>query len=69
MPGDRLYDTGDGRRHPFQHLDRVRPSTITIVYDQHERELTERLTSIQHDHHHALLAATRIHLDHDSCSR
>ncbi len=41
--------------------------TITIVYDHHKRELTERLTSIQHDHHDAVLAATHIHLDHDNC--
>jgi CopG family nickel-responsive transcriptional regulator len=41
--------------------------TITIVYDHHRRELTERLTNIQHDHHVAVLAATHIHLDHDNC--
>lgn len=41
--------------------------TITIVYDHHRRELTERLTEIQHDHHDAVLAATHIHLDHDNC--
>ena len=41
--------------------------TITIVYDHHRRELTDRLTSIQHDHHGLVLAATHIHLDHDNC--
>ena len=41
--------------------------TVTIVYDHHKRELTDRLTSIQHDHHDAVLAATHIHLDHDNC--
>lgn len=41
--------------------------TVTLVYDHHKRELTERLTSIQHDHHSAVLAATHIHLDHDNC--
>lgn len=41
--------------------------TITIVYNHHKRELTDRLTSIQHDHHDAVLAATHIHLDHDNC--
>jgi CopG family nickel-responsive transcriptional regulator len=41
--------------------------TITIVYDHHKRELTDRLTSIQHDHHDAVLATTHIHLDHDNC--
>ncbi len=41
--------------------------TITIVYDHHKRELTDRLVKIQHDHHDAVLAATHIHLDHDNC--
>jgi CopG family nickel-responsive transcriptional regulator len=41
--------------------------TITLVYDHHKRELTDKLTSIQHDHHDAVLSATHIHLDHDNC--
>ena len=41
--------------------------TVTIVYDHHKRELGDRLTSIQHDHHDAVLATTHIHLDHDNC--
>jgi CopG family nickel-responsive transcriptional regulator len=41
--------------------------TITLVYDHHKRELSDRLTRIQHDHHDAVLAATHIHLDHDNC--
>ena len=41
--------------------------TITIVYDHHKRDLGDRLTTIQHDHHDMVLAATHIHLDHDNC--
>jgi CopG family nickel-responsive transcriptional regulator len=41
--------------------------TITLVYDHHKRELSDKLTSIQHDHHDAVLSATHIHLDHDNC--
>lgn len=41
--------------------------TITIVYDHHKRELVDKLTSVQHDHHDAVMAATHIHLDHDNC--
>ncbi len=41
--------------------------TITLVYDHHKRELTDKLTSIQHDHHDVVLSATHIHLDHDNC--
>jgi CopG family nickel-responsive transcriptional regulator len=41
--------------------------TITIVYDHHKRELTDRLTRIQHDFHDAVLSSMHIHLDHDNC--
>jgi len=41
--------------------------TITMVYDHHRRELTERLTGMQHEHHDAVLATMHIHLDHDKC--
>jgi len=41
--------------------------TITIVYDHHKRDLTDRLTKMQHDHHEIVLATTHIHLDHDNC--
>jgi CopG family nickel-responsive transcriptional regulator len=41
--------------------------TVTIVYDHHKRELTERLTKIQHDSHAAILSSMHVHLDHDNC--
>ncbi len=42
--------------------------TITIVYDHTRRELSQKLTRHQHEHHHAVLAATHVHLDHDLCA-
>jgi CopG family nickel-responsive transcriptional regulator len=42
--------------------------TITIVYDHNRRELSQKLTRHQHEHHHAVLAATHVHLDHDLCA-
>ena len=30
--------------------------TITIIYDHHQRELTENLNEQQHRHHHAVLS-------------
>ena len=42
--------------------------TVTIVYDHHKRELSEKLTALQHDHHHLVLASTHIHLDHHKCA-
>lgn len=41
--------------------------TITMIYNHHQRELTSRLTNIQHDYHQAILASQHIHLDHDNC--
>jgi CopG family nickel-responsive transcriptional regulator len=42
--------------------------TITIVYDHEQRELGRRLTKIQHQHHHEVVAATHIHLDEFMCA-
>jgi len=41
--------------------------TITLVYDHHVRELSERLTDIQHDHFNSVLSSLHIHLDHHNC--
>ena len=42
-------------------------ATITLVYDHHVRELTERLTEIQHDHGDFIISTLHVHLDHDHC--
>ncbi len=42
-------------------------ATISIIYDHHVRELTERLIEIQHDHGERVISATHVHLDHDHC--
>jgi len=41
--------------------------TITLVYDHHKRDLTDRLTSVQHDFHGLVLSTLHVHLDHDNC--
>ncbi|MBM4124229.1 MAG: nickel-responsive transcriptional regulator NikR [Nitrospira sp.] len=41
--------------------------TITLVYDHHVRDLTEKLTDIQHDHERLILSAMHVHLDHAHC--
>lgn len=41
--------------------------TVTLVYDHHKHDLTERLNDIQHDHCGMVLATLHIHLDHDNC--
>jgi CopG family transcriptional regulator, nickel-responsive regulator len=41
--------------------------TVTLVYDHHVRQLNQKLTAIQHDHHHSILSTLHVHLDHDNC--
>jgi CopG family nickel-responsive transcriptional regulator len=47
--------------------DREAVGTITLVYDHHTRELSRKLTGLQHRHHGAILATTHVHLDDDIC--
>ncbi len=42
-------------------------ANLSYVYNHHERELSERLTSIQHAHHDLTVSAMHAHLDHDQC--
>lgn len=41
--------------------------TLTLVYDHHVRDLTERLTELQHELGEAIRSTLHIHLDHDHC--
>jgi CopG family nickel-responsive transcriptional regulator len=40
---------------------------VTMVYDHHRRELSQRLTQLQHDHHTHVLSNLHIHLTHTDC--
>jgi len=42
-------------------------ANLSYVYNHHERELAERLTSIQHAHHELTVATMHAHLDHEQC--
>lgn len=42
-------------------------AAIIIVYDHHKRDLTNRLTHIQHEFHELVISSQHIHLDHDNC--
>ncbi len=41
--------------------------TVTIVYDHHVRELTDKLTTLQHGHHRLILSVMHVHLDEHHC--
>ena len=42
--------------------------TITVVYDHEVRELTQKLTHLQHHYHDAILATTHVHLTEELCA-
>ncbi len=42
--------------------------TITLVYDHETRELSKKLTHVQHHHHDIVLASTHVHLDEHMCA-
>lgn len=42
--------------------------TITLVYDHETRELSKKLTRLQHHHHDVVLASTHVHLDEQMCA-
>ncbi len=42
-------------------------ATITLVYDHHAGELSERLTRIQHEGGHLIISALHVHVDEHHC--
>lgn len=42
-------------------------AALTLVYDHHVRDLTERLTELQHDLGDRVRSTVHVHLDHDHC--
>lgn len=47
--------------------DTAAAGTLTLVYDHHKSDLTQRLTAAQHDSHGLILATLHVHLDHHNC--
>ena len=41
--------------------------TVTLVYDHHVHDLSDKLTDLQHDYHKNIISATHIHLDAHNC--
>ncbi|MFI5393979.1 MAG: nickel-responsive transcriptional regulator NikR [Candidatus Binatia bacterium] len=41
--------------------------TITLVYDHETRELTDKLTDLQHDHFDRIVSTLHVHLDAHHC--
>jgi CopG family nickel-responsive transcriptional regulator len=41
--------------------------TVTLVYDHHVRDLSDKLTEQQHAHHDKVISALHVHLDAHNC--
>jgi len=41
--------------------------TLTMIYNHHAGNLTNKLLDVQHHHHKEILTTTHIHVDHDNC--
>jgi len=41
--------------------------TVTLVYDHHTRDLSDKLTEHQHSHHDAIISSLHVHLDAHHC--
>ena len=42
-------------------------AVLTLVYDHHVSDLSQRLVEIQHDEHDVILTSVHVHLDHHNC--
>ena len=52
-----------------EEIEQNRPvvATLSMIYDHHRHDLSNKLNEIQHHSHQNVLAATHVHLDHDNC--
>lgn len=41
--------------------------TVTLVYNHHVRDLSDKLTEQQHSHHDQIVSALHVHLDSHNC--
>jgi Predicted transcriptional regulators containing the CopG/Arc/MetJ DNA-binding domain and a metal-binding domain len=41
--------------------------TVTLVYNHHVRQLSDKLVDMQHDSYEQILSTLHVHLDHDNC--
>lgn len=51
----------------WEETDREIAGTLTLVYDHHFSDLSQRLVEIQHDDHDLILTSMHVHLDHHNC--
>ncbi len=53
--------------HAWEANTRDAAATLTLVYDHHRTQLSDRLLEIQHKHTDVIVASSHVHLDHNNC--
>jgi CopG family nickel-responsive transcriptional regulator len=53
--------------HAWEANTRDAAATLTLVYDHHRTQLSDRLLDIQHKHTDVIVASSHVHLDHNNC--
>lgn len=41
--------------------------SLTLVYDHHASDLSDKMNELQHDHHHLVVSVLHVHVNHDDC--
>jgi len=54
-------------RREWEDTDKEIAGSLTMVYDHHQSNLSQRLTELQHETHDLILSSLHVHLDHDNC--
>jgi len=54
-------------RHDWEQEKGEKVGTITLIYDHHAGDISERMTELEHRHHQLVISKMHIHLDHDNC--
>lgn len=51
----------------WEHGEEEMVGTVTLVYNHHVRDLSDKLTEHQHVHHHQVISTLHVHLDAHNC--
>ena len=53
--------------HEWEQEDKETLGTLTILYNHHVRELSDRLDNLQHEHYNNVISSMHVHLDAHNC--
>jgi CopG family nickel-responsive transcriptional regulator len=42
-------------------------ASLTLVYEHHARELSDKMAPLQHEHYGLVISAPHVHISHDDC--